>query len=135
MVNVAESQADADSSAVDRSARQLYRMIADGIESIGGIEVAAGVVGLNRGDLRRCVDRDGRRLAVEHAMALGARLRFYNTGLVTRIADAIVSPLDLCVFPRVKLTDKERADLLETVVRGLGPIGEQLIEQAYGGRR
>jgi hypothetical protein len=133
MLNVSESQADADSSHVEREARQLYRMVVDGIENIGGIEIAAGIVGLNRGDVRRCVDRDGRRLAVEHAMSLGARLRIYNPQLATKIAAAFVAPFDLCVFPRVTLTDKERADRLESLVRRM-PLGEQLLADALGDR-
>lgn len=133
MTNVSEAQADADTSSVGRESRQLYRMLSDGIESIGGIEIAAGIVGLNRGDLRRCLDHDGRRIAVEHTMAIGARLRLYNPNLATRIASAFCSVFDLEVFPRVTLTDKERADRLERLVRSM-PLGDQILQQTLGAK-
>jgi hypothetical protein len=63
--------------------------------------------------MRRSLDRTGRRVAVEHAIAIGARLRLFNASLATKLGSALVETFDLEVFPRVTLTDKERADRLE----------------------
>lgn len=120
--------------AVDDALRKAYRLLDDGVESIGGIAVAAGVCGFDRGDLRRCLDRNGRKLALDHAVAIAARIRQFNYGLSTRIGAAIVDPLDLQVFPRTTLTDKERADRLEAAMRAM-PMGEQIVANVLGGTR
>lgn len=115
--------------------RLVYRHLDDGIEGIGGMIVAAGACGLDRGDLRRSIDRNGRRgVVLDDIVHIGQRIRAVNYGLITRIASAIVQPWDLDVFPRVSLTDKERADRLEQLVRSM-PLGAQLVEEALGGRR
>lgn len=134
MVTVAESQAISDEAYVENCSRRAYRLLIDGIESIGGVEAAAGIVGLSRGDLRRCLDRDGRRLALEHAMAIGTRLRLHNASLSTRIASAFVEPFDLEVFPRVRMTTEQENERLRALVRSL-PMGEQLLADTLGGRR
>jgi hypothetical protein len=119
---------DSEASVVDEGVRRVYRMLDDALGSIGGIAVAAGVCGIDRGDLRRALDRNGRRMAVEHVMAINARLFRYNASLATKIGSALVEAANLDVFPRVTLTDKERADRLErlgetrhVVVVGLKP--------------
>ena len=56
---------------VTDSVRGLYRALNDAVDSIG-ILPAAGACGIDRGDLRRSLDRDGRRVAAEHAMAIAA---------------------------------------------------------------
>lgn len=134
LVSVTETHDNAEKSAVESATRQVYRLLSDGIEALGGIAVAAGVCGTDRGDLRRSLDRDGRRVAVEHAIAIGARLRLYNATLTTKLGSALVETFDLEVFPRVTLTDKERADRLERLVLSM-PLGQQLLSDAYGGRK
>lgn len=129
-----ESQENAERASVDSATRLAYRHLADGIECIGGIAVAAGVCGTDRGDLRRSLDRDGRRVCVEHAIAIGARLRIYNASLATKLGSALVTAMDLDVFPRVTLSDKERADRLESLLRRM-PLGEQLVDEALGRSR
>lgn len=119
---------------VEDCTKKAYRLFDDGIESIGGIAVAAGVCGYDRGDLRRAIDRNGRKLALDHAIAIGARIRQFNYGLATRIGAAIVDPFDLQVFPRTTLTDKERADRLEAAMRTL-PMGSELVANILGGTR
>lgn len=118
----------------DDALRKVYRYLDDGVESIGGIAVAAGVCGYDRGDLRKSLDRNGRKLALDHAVAIAARIRIFNYGLATRIGGALVEPLDLQVFPRTTLTDKERADRLEAFMRGM-PMGGELVAAALGGTR
>lgn len=130
----AEASADAERSIVEASVRRVYRLADDAIGSIGGVEVAAGLCGTDRGGLRRALDRNGRYLAIEHVIAIGARLRRYNATLATQLGSAIVHPIDLEVFPRVALTDRERAERLEKLVRSM-PLGEQLLESAYGGAK
>jgi hypothetical protein len=131
---IAEDQDNAEKSAVESATRRVYRMLTDGIESIGGIAVAAGLCGTDRGDLRRSLDRDGRRVSVEHAMAIGTRLRLYNATLTAKLGSALVETFDLEVFPRVALTDREARERLERLVRSL-PLGDQLLADTYGGRK
>jgi hypothetical protein len=110
--------------------RRLYRHTDDAIEGIGGMMVAAGACGLDRGDLRRSLDhRDRRGIVVDDLMHIGTVIRQSNYGLITRIASAIVEPWDLEVFPRVTLTDKERADRYERLIRSM-PMGDALVEEA-----
>lgn len=127
-----EASGSAEQATADVSARRVYRFVDDGLAAIGGIEVAAGICGINRGDLRRSLDRDGRRLAVEHVMLLGARIRRYNATLATELGAALVRPMDLLAFPRVTMTDKERADRLERAMRS-APLGEAWVEKVLGG--
>ena len=130
----AESLDNTEQGDVDSAARKVYRFLADGVESIGGIVPAAGICGMDRSDLRKALDRNGRRVAVEHAIAIGARLRTYNASLAAKLGSALVETFDLEVFPRVTLTDRERADRLESLIRRM-PLGDQLISDALGGRR
>ncbi|MBA3841205.1 MAG: hypothetical protein H0X39_01040 [Actinobacteria bacterium] len=130
---LAESKDNAEKSAVDSAVRRVYRFLDDAIASIGGIEVAAGVCGTDRGDLRRSLDRNGRRVCVDHAIAIGARLRSYNAGLAAKLGSALVETFDLDVFPRVSLTDKERADRLERLVLSM-PLGTQLLAETLGAK-
>ena len=119
---------------VDTALRKVHRYLDDGVESIGGLAVAAGVCGYDRSDLRRALDRNGRKLALDHALAIAARINSYNRGLATRIGAALVDPLDLQVFPRTTLTDKERADRLEAAMRAM-PMGSELVANILGGTR
>lgn len=130
----AESQDNAETAAVESAARKVYRHLADGIECIGGIVVAAGVCGTRHGDLRRALDRKDRYVSVEDCIAIGTRLRLSNASLATKLGSALVETFDLEVFPRVTLTDRERADRLESLVRRM-PLGEQLLADTLGGRR
>lgn len=113
--------------------RTTRRLLADGVEAIGGIAIAAGVCGYDRGDLYKAVDGE-KRIALEHVLAISTRIRQTNYELATRIGQALVSPLDLQVFPRTTLTDKERADRCEAVLRAM-PMGDELVAKILGGTR
>jgi len=128
-----ESQDNAETAAVESASRKVYRHLTDGIECIGGIIVAAGVCGARHGDLRRALDRRDRYIAVEDCIAIGTRLRLYNATLATKLGSALVETFDLDVFPRVTMTDKERADRLERLVRSM-PLGEQLLADTLGAK-
>lgn len=131
----AEALAEAERSDVESAIRRVYRYLSDGVESIGGIEVAAGLCGgIDRADLRKGLDRNGRYVRIEHALAIGCRLRRFNATLATKLGSALVETFDLDVFPRVTLTDKERADRLQALVRSL-PLGEQLLAEVLGSKR
>jgi hypothetical protein len=130
-----ERRTEEENAEAEAGERKLVRYTVDGLSNLGGLVLAAGVCGTNTGDLRRSLDGDGRRLCVLHAMKLGTRLARFNPSLATRIASAFVHPFGLEVFPRVTLTDKERADRLEAAMRAM-PMGPQLLEQILsGGRR
>lgn len=131
----AESLDNEEQRLVEESLRRSYRYLDDGIETLGGMLVAAGLCVIDRSDLRKALDRNGRKVALDHVVALGTRLARYNPALATKLASAIVHPFGLEVFPRVTLTDKERADRLEAAMRAM-PMGLQLVEQILsGGRR
>jgi hypothetical protein len=117
------------------SAREVYRHVGDAVASLGLLQ-AAGACGIDRGDLRRSLDRDGRRVAVEHAMSIAALTADSNPTLAEKICAALVRPagLEVCQ-PGPPLTDAERAARLEAALRSLGPVGDQLMQQALGGRR
>lgn len=114
------------------SARLLYRNLNDAIDQVG-ILTAAGACGMDRGDLRRALDRDaGRRVGVESAMAIAA---LCGSDMRKAIASAFVQPLDLSIGDALPpLTDKERADRCEAALRALGPIGEAARVAALGGK-
>lgn len=117
---------------MDNAVRLAHRYLDDGIESIGGIAVAAGICIMDRSDLRKALDRNGRNLGLAHAIGIGARMRRFNAGLATKLGSAIVHPFDLDVFPRVTLSPEQRVERLERLVLSM-PLGEQLLQDAYGG--
>lgn len=84
------------------------------------------------GPARRALDRDGRRLAVEHAMAIAA---IAPLDLTRQIAAAMVQPLGFRLVDDAPIDDKEARIRLESALRSLGPIGEAKLFEAYGGRR
>lgn len=117
--------------------KKVYALVGEGIGSIGGLDVAAGVCGVNAGDLRRSLDGDGRRLSVDHAMAIGTRIRRFNATLATKIGSAFVYTMALDVFPRVELTPEEENRRLKAKLLSIGNsigVGGQLVEDALGGK-
>lgn len=133
MTNLADIQdevtSDTERSIVEASTRRLYRLVDDNLNHVGGIECAAGIVGIDRGDLRRALDHKGRYLAVEHVMAIGARMRRFSPETSQRIAAAMMQPFDLVIFPRQQLTAAERARRLENLMRSM-PLGDELVRKA-----
>lgn len=114
---------------VEEASRLMYRWVSECAETIGGIDVAAGVCGIDRGDLRRGIDRNGRYVRGEHFVAIGARASRYNPTLATKLGSAMVQALGLEVFPRVSLTPEEKARRLEELIRRM-PMGEQMLAEA-----
>lgn len=116
---------------VSDGVRHVYRHALDAVDMIG-IVPAAGACGIDRGDLRRALDRDGRRLAVEHAMSIAA-IAPHDTA--RKISAAFVAPLGYRLVDDAPIDDKEARIRLESALRALGPIGEAALHEAYGGRR
>jgi len=117
---------------VSDGVRHVYRRVNDCVDVVG-ILPAAGACGIDRSDLRRALDRDGRRLAVEHALAIAAIAPHEMGG---RVGQSFVEPLGFDVADQQPpMTDRERADRLETALRLLGPLGEQALRNALGGQR
>lgn len=113
-------------------ARSVYRAINDAVDSIG-ILPAAGACGIDRGDLRRALDRDGRKIAIEHALAIAA-VADYDAS--RRIIEPIAETIGFSITDDLpRLTDRQRADRLEGALRALGPIGEQAMRSVLGGRK
>lgn len=117
---------------VSDATRLLYRKLNDAIDQTG-ILPAAGACGIERSDLRRALDRDGRRLAVEHAISIAALVD--SIDMRRQIAGAFVSPLGFRLIDDAPMDDKEARLRLESALRSLGPIGEMKLHEAYGGRR
>lgn len=111
--------------------RDLYRLIRDSMELVGGVGCAAKIMKVDRGDLTRALDRAGRYIAIEHAMRFGERLVQYSPETAQRIGAALVRPFDLVVFPRVQLTAAERARRYENLLRVVGQaMGVDLVSKA-----
>lgn len=117
---------------VTDATRLVYRRLNDAVD-VTGILAAAGACGIERSDLRRALDRDGRRLAVEHAMAISALVD--SLDLRRQINAAFVSPSGFRLVEDAPMDDKEARIRLESALRSLGPIGEAKLHEAYGGRR
>lgn len=117
---------------ITEGARRVYRLLGDAVDQTG-ILPAAGACGIDRGDLRRALDRDGRKIAVEHAMSIAAIVD--SIDLRRNIATAIVQPLGFRLIDDAPMDDKEARIRLESALRSLGPIGEAKMAEAYGGRR
>ena len=113
-------------------ARDIYRELSDTSASVGLLQ-AAGACGIDSGDLRRSLDRNGRRVAVEHAMAVASIAGYDQRRTVAKI---FVNTLGFDLTDQLPpMSDKERAARLEGALRTLGPLGEQALLQALGGRR
>jgi hypothetical protein len=117
---------------VTDSTRSLYRAMNDAVDVLG-IVTAAGACGIDRADLRRALDREGRRVAVEHAMAIAA---CSTSSFRERVASAFISPLDFELSDaRPPMSHEDRANLAESVLHALGPIAQEAWRQALGARR
>jgi hypothetical protein len=117
---------------ITEGARRVYRLLGDAVDQTGVLP-AAGACGIDRGDLRRALDRDGRKIAVEHAMSIAAIVD--SIDLRRNIATAIVQPLGFRLIEDAPMDDKEARIRLESALRSLGPIGEAKMAEAYGGRK
>lgn len=117
---------------VGESVRTVYRRLNDAVD-ITGVLPAAGACGIDRGDLRRALDRDGRKIAVEHAMHIAALVD--SIDMRRQIAAAIVQPLGFKLVDDAPMDDKEARIRLESALRSLGPIGEATLAAAYGRSR
>lgn len=117
---------------VTDSSRRLYRILNDAAESIGILQ-CAGACGLDRGDMRRALDRDkGRKVAVEHAMSIAA---MGGPDVRRQIGEWFLKPLDLVPADSLPpMTDKDARIALEAALRALGPIGEAARVAALGGK-
>lgn len=144
---------------IDRSIRQLYALIEANLERVGGLDCAATLMKIDRGDLRRAIDAGKRPaaanasarryLAVDHVMRLGGRVIEYSPEAAQRIAAAFVRPMDLLVFPRVQMTAAEKcrryeamfhrmplgSELMREALSAPDPIGEPIVVDEIGGRR
>lgn len=99
----------------------IYRTIEANLGAVGGIESAAEIMELDRGDLRRALDGKARFLAVEHVMRFNARIA-QETAM--RIGAAFMRTCDAIVTARVQLTAAEQArrykQMLDAMSAGVG---------------
>ena len=128
-----ERQAADERKLVSQCVDKVYAAVKSGLGCIGGQDVAAGVCGCHAGDLDRSLRRDGRRLSVDHAIAIMTRIRKFNGAVATQIAAAIVYPAGLLVFPRVELKPEEENRRLKAKLLAIGNsigVGDGLVEEA-----
>lgn len=128
-----ENEAAAERKLVATCTTKVYSLVSSGLVHIGGLDVAAGICGGHAGDLRRSLDRDGRKLSVDQAMAIMTRIRKYNGAAATQIAAAFVYPAGLLVFPRVEMTADEKCRRYEAKLMAIGGamgVGDSLVEEA-----
>lgn len=128
--NVVELEPKSETSA-KKNERDLYRLVQASVGLVGGIESAADIMEVDRGDLTRALNGKGRYLAIEHVMRFGDRLRQFSPETAQRLGAIAMRPLDLVVFPRVQLTAAERARRHENTLRKLGEaMGIDLVSQS-----
>lgn len=129
----AEAERDAERATVRKYVKNVYRLIDDNLSAVGGIEVAAGFCGVDRGELRRAIDRgtpqQPRYLAVDHVVAIMTRMRRHSAAKATEIAANLTYSAGLLVFPLVDLPADEKVRRYERLIRSM-PLGDQLIENA-----
>lgn len=118
-----------DEPAVERQISALYALVKTAVGVLGGVDQGADAMGIDRGDLNRALNRNGRYLTVDHIMRLGNRLRELDLETAQRIAVAFVAPLDLIVAPRTQMTFAEMEDRLLAYIRRF-PNGEQAVSDA-----
>jgi hypothetical protein len=118
---------------VDDGARGVYRALNDAVDQLG-ILVVAGACGVDRADMRRSLDRQGRRVAIEHAMAIAAiSQRDAREQIITTFAEPLGHAL---AEQRPALTDRERADRMEMVLRSIGgALGHAAADRVLRGER
>lgn len=130
---VQENEAAAERKLVATCTTKVYQLVSSGLVHIGGLDIAAGICGGHAGDLRRSLDRDGRKLSVDQAMAIMTRIRKYNGAAATQIASALVYPAGLLVFPRVEMKPEEENRRLKAKLLAIGAsigVGDSLVEEA-----
>lgn len=114
-------------------ARLQYRALNEIADTFDLCTLTGACGNIDRADLRRGLDRDGRRVAVEHAMALGA-LGGYDAR--RKVAASFANSLGFdIVDERPPISDKERAATAETVIDALGPIAQAAYRAALESKR
>lgn len=117
---------------VDDGTRDMYRALNDTVASVSLLK-SAGACGIDNGDLRRSLDRNNRRVAIEHAMAIASIAGYEQRRL---IASTFARTVGFEIADQLpQMSPAERAARLEGALRTLGPIGEQALLSALGGRR
>lgn len=107
------------------------RALNDGYDAVGNL-VCAGATGVDKADLPKMFRLgSGRHMRFDAVFAIGA----LSSIEVRRRA---LEPLAKCwgfgLGDLVQMSDKERADRYEVALRMLGPVGEQAIANALGGK-
>ena len=114
-----------------KTVTEIYRLVDSSKEMVGGADSAATIMSIDRGDLRRALDRKGRYLAIEHVMAFNERLVQFSPETAQRINAAFVRVSDMLVYPRVQLTAAERARRMENMLRAMSAAsGVDLVSKA-----
>jgi hypothetical protein len=111
--------------------KRAFHQIENAIDQVGLI-VAAGATGMKSPDLSKTFEpNSGRHLRLHTSMAIGAVSRLdARRAIITPIA----ASLGFDVLEHKPMDDKEKAIRLEEALKRLGPLGEQALRDALGGR-
>jgi len=107
------------------------RALEDAYVSAGNL-VVAGATGIDKGDLPKMFEPgSGRHLRYKAVFQIG---RLASMEMRRKLLEPLASHLGFGLCEPVPLTDKERADRLESLVRSM-PLGDQLVSKTLGGAR
>jgi hypothetical protein len=116
----------------DDEYRFSMRALADAYEVVGSV-VAAGATGVDKGDLSKMFEPgSGRHMRFSAVFKLGA---IAPAEMRRRALEPLARCFGFGITAPEPMSDKEKAIRLETALKSLGPIGEQKLIEAMGGRR
>lgn len=117
---------------VDEEFKISMRALNDAYEAAGNI-VVAGATGIDKSDLPKMFEPgSGRHLRYKAVFTIGT---LASLELRRRALEPLARAWGLGICDDAPMDDREARLLAEAALRALGPIGEQALRAAYGGRR
>ena len=132
-----ETSAESDSGSApkdpaEEAIRAFYKVAKACADLLGGPDQAAIRMKVDRSDLTRALNRNGRYLTADHIIRLGTALRDEYSETAQRLAVALVAPMGFLVMTRSQMTAAEKKDRLLSYVRRCFPTCEEMISKALG---
>jgi hypothetical protein len=117
---------------VDEEFKSSMRALNDAYEAAGNL-VVAGATGIDKSDLPKMFEPgSGRHLRYKAVFTIGT---LASLELRRRALEPLAECWGLKVSVPEPMDDKDARVVLEAALRALGPVGEQALRAAYGGRR
>ena len=108
----------------------FYKVAKACADLLGGPDQAAIRMKVDRSDLTRALNRNGRYLTADHIIRLGTVLRDGYPETAQRLGAALVGPMDLLVMTRTQMSAAEMKCRVMAYLRQL-PYGPQMIADAF----